>query len=130
MVRIDFSPWHDIGQELAGTGGISPNLAGSGPLEPGSAGSLLLSNALPNAASWLVVGLASLAAPFKGGVLVPEPLFPLAIATDGSGVVLLSWTAWPSGVPAGTSLWFHAWIADSGGPAGFAASNALQAVTP
>jgi hypothetical protein len=38
--------------------------------------------------------------------------------------------AWPTGVPIGFEFWVQHWITDAGGPAGFAASNGLAALTP
>jgi hypothetical protein len=34
------------------------------------------------------------------------------------------------GLPADFSVFLQEWIADAGGPVGFAATNALRAVTP
>jgi hypothetical protein len=33
---------------------------------------------------------------------------------------------WPIGVPAGFLMYWQAWLPDTGGPAGFSATNALQ----
>jgi hypothetical protein len=78
----------------------------------------------------LVVSLAQLGAPFKGGVLLPAPTGPLlALLADAAGEVAMS-GAWPAGVPAGPQVVLQAWIDDPGGPQSLSASNALVATTP
>jgi hypothetical protein len=37
---------------------------------------------------------------------------------------------WPAGVPSGFELYVQAWIQESAGPAGFAATNGIKALTP
>jgi hypothetical protein len=121
--------WIGLGQGLAGTHGV-PSLTGLGSLQGGDTVMLSMVGALENAPTTLVVGLAELAAPFKGGVLVPRPdiLIP-GLLTGPTGRLQLS-APWPTGLPPGVSVWFQHWIVDAGGPAGFSASDALQAVTP
>jgi glyoxylase-like metal-dependent hydrolase (beta-lactamase superfamily II) len=53
----------------------------------------------------------------------------LAFTTGAGGGVALS-AAWPAALPPGTQTWFQWWIADAGGPAGFAASNAVLGTVP
>ena len=78
----------------------------------------------------LVAGLQALNLPFKSGTLVPVPQLAVSgLMTSGLGTVSLDAT-WPAGLPSGESLIFQAWIADAAGPAGFSATNALQAVQP
>jgi hypothetical protein len=121
--------WSDLGQQLAGTPGV-PFLAGSGALVAGAPLSITLSDAKALAPAALAIGTAPLNAPFKGGVLVPAPNLVLGgLLTNASG----GWQAlgtWPAGIPSGFGLWMQAWIADASGPAGFAASNGLFALTP
>jgi hypothetical protein len=124
-----YDPWTDLGAGLSGSAGV-PLLAGNGPLTGGSTNSLDLSGALAGASCTLVVGLAQLGAPFKGGTMVPAPfLLVVGLAADGAGELGLPF-AWPAGVPSGLALYFQHWIADPAGPLGFAASNGLRAVTP
>lgn len=130
VVKLDFSPWADSGGALAGTSGIEPQLAGSGTLQPGAPGALVLTDARPLSPLWLIIGTAELSAPFKGGVMVPAPLAVLPLATDASGEMSLSWSAWPTGLPAGLEILFQAWVIDPAGPKGWAASNGLQAILP
>jgi hypothetical protein len=123
--------WKDLGQGLAGIYGVPP-LVGIGELEAGTSYMLSVVDALEFAPAWLVLGVAQLGAPFKGGVLVPDPAPPAALLlfnTGPNGRVILSGT-WPAGVPAGTTLYLQYWFGDPAGPKGFSASNALSATTP
>ena len=120
--------WTDLGQGKPGSAG-TPALDGSGPLSALSSNHLDLTSAHPSSPVTLVAGLQQLGVPFKGGVLVPNPLVLLPLVTDATGKVTLPFTI-PAGVPAGSSLYFQAWISDPGASAGLAASNGLQGVTP
>ncbi|MHC5210696.1 MAG: hypothetical protein ACYTG2_08255 [Planctomycetota bacterium] len=123
------SPWQDLGQGLAGTPGL-PVFSGDGPLTAGSLTTLQLDNALAGASAHLVFGFSALQAPFKGGTMVPDVdvLFgPFPV--DGAGQLALS-TPWPAGAPSAFTFFMQWWIADGGGPVGFAASNGLSATTP
>ncbi len=129
VLFLEAGQWLDLDHALAGTAG-APAAAGQGALVGGSAGTLSLQGALPGGAAALVVGLSPLLAPFKGGVLVPEAALLLpGLPLDGAGALELGFT-WPAGLPADTSVWLQFWVADAGGPAGYAASNGLQAVVP
>jgi len=122
-------PWADLGHALPGTAG-SAVLEGHGLLAAGTKLTLKLSHALPGGSASLVLGFSLLSAPFKGGVLVPFPnLLVPGLPLDGTGALSLS-TTWPSGVPAGSSIWLQAWFADGGAPLGIAASNGLRATVP
>ena len=117
--------WHDLGLGLAGAGG-TPLLQGVGHCEVGENTRVVLTNGAPNAATWLLLGLSELSAPFKGGVLVPSPDIILdGLSTSGTGTFQLL-SPWPAGVPAGFEIYWQAWIADAGAPKGFAASNGLS----
>jgi hypothetical protein len=127
--RIYSDPFTDQGNALAGTNG-APVLTGSGTLAPSSAIGLLLGNALPNSSSTLIIGVTALNAPFKGGVLVPNPdVLIFGLPTGASGTLSLTGT-WPPAIPSGVSFYFQHWIVDAGGPVGFAASNGLKGTTP
>ena len=73
----------------------------------------------------LFVGLSELGAPFKGGTLVPAVDLLVPLTTDAAGGTSLQAT-WPAGIPPGFNFWVQVWIADPGGPVGFAASNGLK----
>lgn len=124
-LTVDETRWVDLGSALAGSAG-EPALAGDGELIAGQPMSVGVAGALPGAPLTLVVGLARLDAPFKGGVLVPAAdLLISGLATDASGGLVLG-TTWPAGVPAGLTFYLQGWIADAGAPQGFAATNGLS----
>ena len=120
--------WKDLGHGLAGAAGV-PLLAGHGTLATASTVSLSLAGAAPLKPAYLVVGHALLAAPFKGGVLVPFPSILIPLATNASGGFALSGTVQP-GIPPGFAFNFQVWVVDAGGPAGFAATRGLSGTTP
>jgi hypothetical protein len=118
-----------LGGGLAGAAGV-PSLVGEGSLVGGTTATLTLTSAAANTSSALVIGLSSLNAPFKGGVMVPHPHVLIAgLPTGPAGSVVLSAT-WPLGVPSGFSTWYQHWITDAAGPVGLAASNALRSTAP
>ena len=121
----------DLGQGLAGTSGV-PALSAAGTLLAGDAFTLSLTSALPATSAHLFISPFAVNAPFKGGVLVPgvgAPGLRITLPTGPAGAIVLN-AAWPGGLPSDFSLYFQAWIADPAGPVGFAASNALQTITP
>jgi hypothetical protein len=121
--------WNDLGGSVAGSIG-TPTLTGTGDLSGGSSVTLTLRHGLPNGTATLIVGAGMLAAPFKGGTLVPMPtILVFGLPINANGALVLS-TAWPSGLPAGSTIYFQHWIADPAGPAGFSASNGLSGTTP
>lgn len=129
VLSLSAAKWIDLGQGLAGTHG-APLLLGNGALVADSEVDLALSNALALAPATLIIGLSNLSAPFKGGVLVPNPLLLIGgLLTDAAGTLELSGT-WPSGAPAGFTTYYQHWIIDPIGPVGLAASNGLSGTTP
>lgn len=129
LLFLSDGTWNNPGFALAGAAGL-PELHGQGSLLPGEPLAVTLRRAPASAPLVLVVSLAQLGAPFKGGVMLPDPTGPLlALVSDPAGELSLS-GAWPSGVPSGTQVILQAWIADPGGPQGLSASNALVASIP
>jgi hypothetical protein len=119
----------DLGNGLAGTNGM-PSLNGSGSMAGGDAVTMTLSGARELAPTTLVIGLAELGVPFKGGVMVPYPTLLIGgLTTDATGALALGGTL-PGATPSGFALFLQAWIADVAGPVGLAASNGLKATTP
>jgi hypothetical protein len=118
------SQWLDLGNGLAGAGGI-PALTGLGPLIPTAGTKVEVTAGAPLGTGALVVGFSNASLPFKAGVLVPFPNVVLPIALDAAGGWKLIFS-WPTDVPAGFLLYWQAWVQDAGGPAGFAATNALE----
>ncbi|MFT7463548.1 MAG: putative HAF family extracellular repeat protein [Pseudohongiellaceae bacterium] len=129
LLTANENPWTDLGSGLAGVNGV-PVLEGTGSLAGGTAVSLDVSNGAPSANSWFVAGFTRIDAPFKQGILVPAlDLLVGPLPLDGSGSVALPFT-WPNGAPSGVSLFVQGWIVDGAGPAGWAASNGIEGVTP
>ncbi len=130
-VRMDgASVWKTVGEGIAGTFGLTPKLAGIGTLAGGSALQIALSDALPGAASTLIVGAAAANLPLFGGTLVPTPsiLLPgLPVGASGGWVI---GATWPSGVPSGANLYLQAWLADPNAIQGYSASQGLHAKVP
>ncbi len=121
-------PWEHLGHALSGTQG-KPVLRAEGPLVAGEPVTLHVAQALASTTTWMVVGLAAIELPFKGGVMVPSVDVLLPFATDAAGKLVLT-GPWPAGVPAGFASYFQAWTSDAGGPAGWSATNALLAESP
>jgi outer membrane protein assembly factor BamB len=118
------------GDGCAGSGGFVPALAGGGCPAPGGGVTLFLDDALGGAAAFLLFGAGDGAGLAKGCPLHVLPLLPLHVplalpgAGAGAGALTLSGT-----VPAGTpplDMFLQVFVADPGGPAGAAASNALR----
>jgi len=123
------SPWGYLGGAIAGSSG-TPSLAGSGDLVGGQSVTLTLTAAKALTPVTLIIGLSTLNAPFKGGMLVPNPILLIfGLPTNAHGTLMLSST-WPSGLPSGFTFYTQYWIPDSAGPAGLAASNGLSGKTP
>jgi hypothetical protein len=120
--------WIDLGHALPGVAG-APLQTASGAMIAGAPFIVSLAQAKAFASAYLVTGVVAITAPFKGGVLVPRPDLLLAFGTNAVGGAVLG-GQWPPGLPPGASLYLQWWIADPAGPAGFAASNAIEAATP
>lgn len=119
----------DLGSALAGTNG-EPSLTGAGTLNGGDPVTFTLSGALENTTASLVIGIAELNAPLKGGVLVPQPFVIVnGLPVDATGSLVLGST-WPAGFPSAFSTYYQYWIVDAGGPKNLSASNGLEATTP
>jgi hypothetical protein len=121
--------WLLAGPGVPGQGGVTPLLVGAGSIAAGQPVTFTLSDALPLTPVFWIVGSSPLNAPFKGGVMVPDPdLLLFGLSTNGTGGMSLS-SPWPAGIPAGISLWYQVWLADPAGPAGFSASNGLRSIS-
>ena len=129
IVENGSGPWSKLGHSLAGAEGFS-RLQGFGPLTPGSPVTLRVSNGQPGAFAILIAGHNQLLAPFKGGVLVPQPhmIIPLG-PLDAQGGLQVS-GAWPASMPSGASFSMQVWRPETGAPSGFAATTAIQGAAP
>jgi hypothetical protein len=121
---VDLHPLLDVGDGLAGTGGLTPSLSLGPGLCPGGSFRVTLTDARPASLAWLVVGTAVLGAPFKGGTLVPTPELvdgPLVIGGAGGLAVEYVWPVGFGGLP---TVW-QAVVQDPEALADFALSNGL-----
>ncbi len=123
------TPWVDLGQGKAGFAGV-PLLEPAGSLVAGSPLAFEIGQARPSSPVTLVLGLATIYAPFKGGVLVPAPDAVLSgFVTDAAGELLLAGT-WPAGVPAAFTFYVQAFVTDAAAVKGLAHTNAVSGTTP
>ena len=135
VYRIDTgAAWKNLGGWLStvvgGEDGPTITALGIGDLTPSSTVTLQVANAPASTPTTVVIGATALDAPFKGGTLVPNPDRVLFVGnTDADGALDLS-APWPAGIPGGSTLFFQFWMPSVDGPAGFVASNGLQATTP
>jgi len=121
--------WRALHPGLAGASGV-PNLVIEASMKPRSASSVRLTGGAANAAVLLAVGSAGLKAPFMGGVMYPDPLYPISgLALDGNGAISQGFS-WPADLAPGTEIWVQGWIADASAPFGVSATGGLVGVTP
>jgi hypothetical protein len=121
--------WSALHPGLAGVLG-APTLVVESSLQPSSDGELRITDGAANANTLLAIGRKGLGEPFKGGLLYPDPIHVVnGLALDGQGALSLPFL-WPAGMVSGTDIWAQAWIVDSAGPFGLAATNGVVGVTP
>ena len=124
-----FQPWAHLGGGIAGTHGV-PVLTPAGTLIGGSPVSLSVGNALESSSAAYVLGLSFLGAPFKGGVLVPNPdVIVFGLPLDGAGALTIA-TTWPLAIPAGVTSWHQFWVADGAAVHGWSATEGVSGTTP
>ncbi|MBI5851071.1 MAG: VCBS repeat-containing protein [Planctomycetes bacterium] len=117
--------WTFLGLGHGGANG-TPLLRGRGELTQGTALALETSHAAPHAPLAIVIGFARQDLPLLDGTLVPTiDLLAAGLVADANGRATFTAT-WPSGTPAGTSLWLQSWILDPTSSAGLASSNGLR----
>jgi len=122
------SPWTDLGHALSGEAGL-PELTGAGAPAPGATLVLHLAQGRPGAAALFVAGFERVDAPFKGGVMVPQPQIVVSgLPLDAQGALTAA-TTLPDlpgvSLPA-LVLHMQFWIADDTVAGGFSASNGLS----
>jgi hypothetical protein len=117
----------DLGQLLPGS--TKPKLEIFGSLAGSTLLTAVIDDLTPLTTATMVVGFSRLDLPFKGGVLVPNPDLLISVPTLLGGPIELP-SEWPQGVPSGASTFVQVWVPSAGGPAGLAASNALELITP
>jgi hypothetical protein len=134
-IRLNWGPNGTNPAPVATSGSSGmPNLTATGtcipPQSPTSVGSpfvIRVTQAPPNAWGILYTSQQQLLVPFKGGYFVPEPDFEIAFMTNGSGGWSTSGT-WPD-LAAGTTIFYQAWITDTGIPQGAVGTNGLMSIT-
>ncbi len=112
-----------LGGGIAGTNG-EVSLTGSGQLGPGDSGALHLTSAIPSDNAFLVVGIAELGAPLKGGTLVPSPDIVINLITGTDGAFTLPFTDVPD-FGLAFDVYAQVWQPDRSAVKNFAASNGL-----
>lgn len=118
------SPWKNAFQALSGANG-PPRLQSTDPLFANTTVVFTIDKALGSTMGWFVIGLSNLSAPFKGGVLLPNPDFVLPISTNPDGTATIT-GVWPAGLPVGFTAYYQAWFIDAAGVLGFSATNAIS----
>jgi hypothetical protein len=122
-------PLTDWGGARRGTNSYPTQIV-TGTLGAGTPVLFELEMARLNASAWMVIGFEAIFAPFKGGVIVPQPDLVLGpLPTGPTGSVDLGGT-WPAGLPAGLTLDVQFWIADPLGWKSLAASGSAHLVQP
>jgi hypothetical protein len=127
VARLQPLAWPQLGQPIAGSNGM-PHMTGSGSLAPGSSNLLGLSNAQQGSIAVLVYGASAVDLALFGGTLVPLPEVLKPLTTDAAGGAALPFT-WPSGIPAGATLYAQFWMLDPAAAQGFAASNGVRGIS-
>jgi hypothetical protein len=128
------SAFTDMGLGLPGSSSTS-RLWGGWDLTPGQVFVISVEGAKESVVGILFVGVEMLpyATPFKNGVFGPVPSLEVPLATDSNGNYFPSPTTvstWPSGVPAGSTMYLQFWYPDVDLPKKVAATNTIAAVTP
>jgi len=137
LIDIPFSGdtggWIAHGKGLAGAGGRVPGLWGTGNPEPGAAFTLRVDEVVGGAVGTLFVGLASAAAPFKGGTLhVGAVQLNVALAVGGaSGQPGAGTLALPGALPpdaglTGVSIFLQAGFSDAAAVKGVSLTQGLE----
>ena len=127
-VHLERGAWSAQGTGVPGTHGV-PLIATLGPLAPGTPLRFELNEARRYAPCFLFLGITELLAPFKGGVLVPNPVMVVPQTSDGFGFKSFGGT-WPPGVPAGSTLYAQWWVMDPNAIQDLSATAGAKGVVP
>jgi len=123
------SPFSNMGGGLAGGAVGTPILVATGQPLDGQLLSLELSKMPAATPAFVVLGLGLVVAPFKGGLLLPQPDIVLGpMLADSSGELTVG-SAWPN-IPGGFVFWVQAWVQDGSGPVGFTATPTTRIAVP
>jgi len=125
MERFGLDHQLNIGDALAGTGGVTPLLWATGDFSTGGAFTLSLQASVAQPVTlWLLVGADYLGQPFKGGTLVTDPFLTLPLPSDANGQLVLPGIL-PPGLNPGDRTYLQFWNADAVAPVGLAGSNGV-----
>ena len=128
---LDCPPFALLSGSAPGAAPRAPRLSATGSLEPGSLLRIRLEDATAGAAACLLVGRPGVPTPFRGGLLVVDPVqlvLPAMTGPAGGFEVVVPVRPWAA--PARLRFALQAWIVDPGRPANLAASNGLLVTTP
>ncbi|HYN63912.1 MAG TPA: alpha/beta hydrolase [Candidatus Limnocylindrales bacterium] len=129
LKRFDVPHQLNLGRSLAGTAGIAPQLEATGNWAPGGSVAVSFQSSTGTATTvWALASHTAVNLPFAGGILVPEPTSLFVLFTPPSGTLALS-TTLPAWVGNGQEFYLQFWQPDPQGPQGYAASNAVLAMT-
>ena len=123
------APQLDLGHPQFGGDGWPGTLV-SGSFVPDAPVTVKLWEAGDNLPAVLVAGLTESFAPFKGGVMVPEPDALFGPISTGTNVIFELHGRWPGGLPVGSAITLQWWIADPTAPQGMSASTAVRITQP
>ncbi len=119
------SAWTDLGGGTSGANGV-PSLTGSGPLTAGSTASVELTDAATNALMLAWISFAPTPFAALGGTVHSFPFTSqLTVFANASGTFTGA-TIWPTGVPAGTGVWFQFLVEDASTLHGITLSNGVK----
>ncbi len=121
--------WTDLGGGTPGIAGV-PTLQGAGSLVGGIPATISLTQAPSSAPMLAWISFAPTPFSAIGGTVHAYPFASqLFVFADGSGQYVAS-TLWPTGIPAGTEIWFQFIVEDLTTVHGLTLSNGLLATTP
>ncbi|MHC4845665.1 MAG: alpha/beta hydrolase fold domain-containing protein [Planctomycetota bacterium] len=125
MERFGLDHQLNIGDALAGQGGVTPLLWATGDFSTGGAFTLDFRASVSRAVTLhLLVGTSYLGQPFKGGTLVTDPFLIVSLPSDASGQLVLPGIL-PPGLPPGSRTYLQFWNADAAAPSDLAGSNGV-----
>lgn len=120
--------WVDLGG--GSMAGHQPALQMGGALTPLSPVFLLLTGAPPSSPMLLWISLSSAPMPLLGGTLHAFPFQQEVFAFTQANGSLFGQSAWPPGIPPGTSTWWQVLVQDVTSPWGLSLSNGVVGTTP
>jgi len=124
---LSLTRWEDLGSGIAGLNGI-PRLEGQGGLLPSTGTALELTQARPLSSATLVAGTALKVMP-SGQLSPTAEVLVQGLQTNGAGQVDFNFT-WPTGMPAGFTVYYQFLVTDPAATGGQARSNTVAGIVP